>query len=235
MRRTHWRLGDARDWAAAGASASQRFVVVVGFLILAGAVNRRLSLHGVLTRAEDGVMPEWFLKPIIATAQPSPSYVIIACNYSRSSLAEQHYMLGEAYALAVWSFVFKRWQWLCCDSKSQSARVQVPLNLRIRGVEVPFGLIMVFLVLFATAVLNFLTKEVATVGGMAFTIIFLTTFVLSNITREETGAAAHLHLEQFNRRTPRKFDPAILHLSKPYRNWSPSARRRTFHAGAGAF
>src|SRR5207249_3455585 len=41
------------------------FVVVVGSLILAGAVNTAIiGSNGVLNRvAEDGVMPDWFLKP----------------------------------------------------------------------------------------------------------------------------------------------------------------------------
>ena len=40
-------------------------VVVVGFLILSGAVNTAIvGSNGVLERvAEDGVMPDWFLKP----------------------------------------------------------------------------------------------------------------------------------------------------------------------------
>src|SRR5207245_2748866 len=41
------------------------FVVVVGFLILAGAVNTAMiGSNGVLNRvSEDGVLPDWFLKP----------------------------------------------------------------------------------------------------------------------------------------------------------------------------
>lgn len=41
------------------------FVVVVGFLILSGAVNTPIiGSNGVLNRvAEDGVLPDWFLKP----------------------------------------------------------------------------------------------------------------------------------------------------------------------------
>ena len=41
------------------------FVVLVGTLILAGAVNTAIiGSNGVLNRvAEDGVMPDWFLKP----------------------------------------------------------------------------------------------------------------------------------------------------------------------------
>src|SRR6185369_43575 len=40
-------------------------VVIVGFLILSGAVNTSIiGSNGVLSRvAEDGVLPDWFLKP----------------------------------------------------------------------------------------------------------------------------------------------------------------------------
>src|SRR6202023_1421229 len=45
--------------------ALQAFVVLIGFLILSGAVNTAIiGSNGVLNRvAEDGVMPDWFLKP----------------------------------------------------------------------------------------------------------------------------------------------------------------------------
>src|SRR5205814_2074182 len=45
--------------------ALETFVVVIGFLILAGAVNTAIiGSNGVLNRiAEDGVLPDWFLKP----------------------------------------------------------------------------------------------------------------------------------------------------------------------------
>ena len=41
------------------------FVVFVGFLILSGAVNTSIvGSNGVLSRvAEDGVLPDWFLRP----------------------------------------------------------------------------------------------------------------------------------------------------------------------------
>ena len=51
--------------AAGPGCCSTRFVVVVGFLILSGAVNTAIiGSNGVLNRvAEDGVLPDWFLKP----------------------------------------------------------------------------------------------------------------------------------------------------------------------------
>jgi amino acid transporter len=200
------------------------FVVVVGFLILAGAVNTAtIGSSGVLNRvAEDGVLPDWFLKPhrrygtthrilyLIVTLQ------LITIIASRGDM----YVLGEAYAFGVvWSFVFKAAAMVVLRFKDRSPReFKVPLNVRIRGVEVPIGLTLIFLVLLATAVLNFLTKEVASVAGVTFTAAFLTTFILSEHYHEKKrGAAAHLHLEHFNRRTADEFDPSVLNLTKPYR------------------
>ena len=50
------------NWARLALNA---LVVVVGFLILSGAVNTAIvGSNGVLNRvAEDGVMPDWFLRP----------------------------------------------------------------------------------------------------------------------------------------------------------------------------
>ena len=200
------------------------FVVVVGFLILAGAVNTAMiGSNGVLNRvAEDGVLPDWFLKPHRRYGTTyRVLYLIVALQLitivaSRGDM----YVLGEAYAFGVvWSFVFKAAAMVVLRFKDRSPReFKVPLNIRVRGVEVPIGLILVFLVLLATAVLNFLTKEVATIGGMAFTAVFLTMFMLSEHYHEKKrGSAAHQHLEQFNQRTADEFDPGLLALSKPYR------------------
>ena len=200
------------------------FVVVVGFLILAGAVNTAMiGSNGVLNRvAEDGVLPDWFLKPHRRYGTTHRLlYLIVALQLitifaSRGDM----YVLGEAYAFGVvWSFVFKAAAMVVLRFKDRSPReFKVPLNVRIRGVEFPIGLTLIFLVLLATAILNFLTKEVASVAGVTFTAAFLTTFILSEHYHEKKrGAAAHLHLEHFNRRTAEEFDPSVLHLTKPYR------------------
>ena len=128
--------------------------------------------------------------------------------------------MGEAYAFGVvWSFVFKALAMVVLRFKDRSPReFKVPLNIRVRGVEVADRPVLVFLVLLATATLNFLTKEVASVAGLAFTAVFLTTFMLSEHYHEKKrGSAAHQHLEQFNRRTADEFDPSLLQLTKPYR------------------
>src|SRR5574340_720739 len=88
------------------------FVVIVGVLILSGAVNTSIiGANGVLNRvAEDGVLLDWFRKPhkrygtshrILNTITLLQVATIIA---SRGDV----YLLGEAYAFGVvWSFFLK--------------------------------------------------------------------------------------------------------------------------------
>src|SRR5262249_55418194 len=92
--------------------AFQAFVVVVGFLILAGAVNTAIvGSNGVLNRvSEDGVLTEWF-------RNPHPKYgttyrlinLVVLLQIATILLSRGDvYLLGEAYAFGVvWSFAFK--------------------------------------------------------------------------------------------------------------------------------
>src|SRR5258708_10892795 len=87
------------------------FVVIVGFLILAGAVNTAIiGSNGVLNRvAEDGVMPEWFLRPHRRYGTTYRILVLILVLQLLTILLSRGktLLLGEAYAFAVvWSFVF---------------------------------------------------------------------------------------------------------------------------------
>jgi nucleotide-binding universal stress UspA family protein len=177
----------------------------------------------VLNRvAEDGVLPDWFLKPHrrFGTTHRLLLLIIalqlVTIFVSRGNM----YVLGEAYAFGVvWSFVFKALAMVVLRFKDRSPReFKVPLNIRIRGVEVPIGLTLVFLVLLATAILNLLTKEVATVAGLSFTAGFLAVFLTSEHYHEKLrGEAAHKHLEQFNQKTVEEISPAGLGFSKAYR------------------
>ncbi len=200
------------------------FVVVVGFLILAGAVNTAIiGSNGVLNRvAEDGVMPDWFLKP---HRRYGTTYrvlcLIVGLQLATIILSRGNmYTLGEAYAFGVvWSFVFKALAMVVLRFKDRNPReFKVPLNIRVGGVELPIGLSIVFLILLATAVLNLLTKEVATIGGSVFTVVFLSLFMTSEYLHERRrGKAAHLHLEQFNQQTSDEVASAVLGLKLPYR------------------
>ena len=119
--------------------------------------------------AEDGVLPDWFLRPHPKFGTTYRLLFLIAGMQIGVILISQGHVivLGEAYAFGVvWSFVFKALSMVVLRFKDKTPReYKVPLNLRIGGVELPIGLGLIFLVLATTAVLNFFTKEVATVGG----------------------------------------------------------------------
>jgi hypothetical protein len=191
------------------------FVVVVGFLILAGAVNTAIvGSNGVLNRvAEDGVMPDWFRFPhhrygtthrIINLVVGLQIFTIVA---SRGDV----YALGEAYAFGVvWSFVFKALSMVVLRFKDRSPREwRVPFNVQFGRWELPVGLGLIFLVLLATALVNLVTKRVATEWGVAFTIIFFVIFWTSEHLRRRTGASLQ-HLEKFNVRYTPELDPAAV-------------------------
>ena len=202
----------------------ETFVVVVGFMILSGAVNTAIiGSNGVLNRiAEDGVLPDWFLKPHPKYGTTYRLLILITSLQVGVILVSMGHIivLGEAYAFGVvWSFVFKALSMVVLRFKDKTPReYKVPLNIRIRGIEIPIGLILIFLVLLAAAVLNFMTKEVATISGLIFTAGFLTTFVLSERYHEKKrGPAAHKHLEQFNRQQAEEVSLEALGITKPYR------------------
>ena len=89
------------------------FIVIVGVLILAGAVNTSLiGVNGVLNRvAEDGVLLDWFRQASqkIRHHLPHPQHhgeilQILTILASRGDV----FLLGEAYAFGVvWSFAPK--------------------------------------------------------------------------------------------------------------------------------
>jgi amino acid transporter len=195
------------------------FVVVVGFLILAGAVNTAIiGSNGVLNRvAEDGVLPDWFRHPqrrygtsyrIINMVVGLQIFTIIA---SRGDV----YALGEAYAFGVvWSFVFKALSMVVLRFKDRQPRAwKVPLNVRLGGVEFPIGLSLIFLVLLATALTNLMTKRVATEWGVAFTVVFFVIFTLSERFWRHRRSQAH-QLEKFNIDFTPELDPERLGLGK---------------------
>lgn len=198
-------------------------VVVVGSFILAGAVNTALiGSNGVFNRvAEDGVVPDWFLKPHprygtthrVLTMITALQLVIIIGSRGNTLL------LGEAYAFGVvWSFVFKAMSMVVLRFRDPRPReFKVPLNVQVGNVEVPVGLLLIFLVLLIAALMNLLTKEVATVSGLVFTGFFFAIFLISEHIHHRRIGAAHEHLEQFNRQTAEEITAETLGPSRPYR------------------
>src|SRR5262249_31057762 len=156
----------------AGPSAAKivfhAFVVLVGVLILSGAVNTSIiGSNGVLNRiAEDRVLPSWFREPhpkhgtthrlinVIAALQ------LVTILISRGNV----YTLGEAYAFGVaWSFAMLALGVVILRfTKPDVPRWKVPFNFRVKSIEVPVGLLFITTMIFLLASINFLTKKVAT-------------------------------------------------------------------------
>jgi len=179
------------------------FVVLVGTLILSGAVNTAIiGSNGVLNRvAEDGVLPDWFRHPHKKFGTTSRIInVIVALQLITIVISRGDvYMLGEAYAFGVvWSFAMKALSVLVLRYKQPGGREwKVPLNFHVRGVEVPVGLFMITVVLFALATINVLTKEVATISGVTFTILFFIVFELSDIHNRKRRIGHAQEMEKF--------------------------------------
>ena len=165
--------------------AFRAFVVVVGVLMLAGAVNTAIvGSNGVLNRvSEDGILPHWFRHPHrrFGTSHRILNLVVglqlLTILLSRGNI----FVLGEAYAFGVmWSFAMKGLAVLVLRYKQPGEReFRVPLNLKVGNIEIPVGLGLITITLFALCVINLFTKQVATLSGVAFTIIFFAVFTVS--------------------------------------------------------
>jgi len=176
------------------------FVVVVGVMILSGAVNTSIiGANGVMNRvAEDGVLHPAFQKPhrrfgtthriigLIAILQ------IVTIVLSRG----QTYLLGEAYAFGiVWSFFLKALSVLVLRFQRHDQEYKTPLNFRIAGREIPLGLAGITMTLFFVAMANLFSKRVATISGVSFMLVLFLIFTISErMGRKER----HSGLEQFN-------------------------------------
>jgi amino acid transporter len=178
----------------------QAVVVIVGFLMLAGAVNTAIvGSNGVLNRvSEDGVLTEWFRKPhhrfgttyrlinLIAILQ------VVTILISRGNVI----LLGEAYAFGVvWSFAFNALAVLVPRYKRPDIERgwKVPLNVRIGGRELPIGVTLIAISLFTAAAINLFTKETATISGLLFTGGFFVVFMASEriTARQKGGRGRH--------------------------------------------
>src|SRR6266567_2666266 len=185
------------------------FVVVVGAVILAGAVNTAIvGSNGVLNRvSEDGVLSDWFRQPhprfgtsyriinIIVLLQ------ILTILISRGDVT----FLANLYAFGViWSFAMNGLAVLVLRYTNPGQReFQVPLNFTIRAVQVPLGLGLITLTLFLIAFINLFTKPVATMAGGAFSVLLYIVFTISERRGRNTGV---------DRVKPGRRDVVVLHV-----------------------
>jgi amino acid transporter len=195
--------------------AFHAFVVLVGVLILSGAVNTAIiGSNGVLNRvAEDGVLPRWF-------RQPHPKYgstyriinIIVALQLVTIGLSRGNvFLLGEAYAFGVvWSFAMKALGVVILRFKRPRApRWRVPLNFHVKSVEVPVGLLLITTALFLLAGVNLFTKTIATISGISFTIVL---FVLLTICERHSRKHGRASDEEFRFKVKEHLSTRSLHV-----------------------
>src|SRR5262249_32620292 len=157
------------------------FVVLVGVMILSGAVNTSIiGANGVVNRvAEDGVLHPWFQKPQrrFGTTYRIINVITILQLITVVASGGQTYLLGEAYAFGiVWSFFLKALSVLVLRHQRHDQEYKTPGNITIAGREIPWGLILTTLVLFFVAVANLFSKRIATISGVSFTAVLFIIF-----------------------------------------------------------
>ena len=178
------------------------FVVVVGFLILSGAINTSIiGSNGVLNRvSEDGVLTDWFRRPHkrFGTSYRIINLIVALQLITIIASRGEVYVLGEAYAFGViWSFTFNSLAMLLLRFKYKGERGwRVPPNIKIGKIDVPIGLASVHLVLLSTAIVNLFIKEVATVAGFAFSLAFFFIFSVSERVNKRKFAHAERQMKE---------------------------------------
>jgi amino acid transporter len=195
----------------------QAFVVIVGFLMLSGAINTAIvGSNGVLNRvSEDGVLSDWFRAPHrkYGTTYRILNLIVILQVVTIIGSRGNVFILGEAYAFGVtWSFTFNAFGALVLRFKRPGGQEwKVPGNVRIGGVEIPIGLSLIALILLSVALVNLVTKQVATISGLAFTAIFFGVFTLSErISRRKTDRAVAA-FDPFNLAFEQELSPEVVH------------------------
>ena len=215
----------------------QAFVVLVGVLILAGAANTAIiGSNGVLSRlSEDGVLTSWFREP---HKRYGTTYRIINMIVALQILTVvvsggNIILLGEAYAFGVvWSFTLKAIGVFTLRLQGRgNPEWKVPGNLRLGGREVPLGLGLIALALFAIAVTNLLTKKVSTVSGLTFTFTCFAALIISERIRQRR-VRQHKEMDEFALNRQESLAPpvvqcrpgALLVPLRDYNNLTPLKR-----------
>ncbi len=180
------------------------FVVIVGVLILSGAVNTAIvGSNGVLNRvSEDGVLPDWFRQPHrkfgttnrIINAVVFFQILTIIISLGRVDFLANLYAFG-----VIWSFAMKGLAVLVLRYTHPGEReYRVPMNFKIGNIEIPLGLGLITLVLLGMAVVNLFTKPDATIAGVTFSLTLFTMFTISEKVLHHQRKGEHVEMDQFN-------------------------------------
>ena len=180
------------------------FVVAVGTLILAGAVNTAIvGSNGVLNRvSEDGVLADWFRQPHRKYGTSNRIINIVVFFQILTIIASRGDVtfLANLYAFGViWSFTMQGIAVLVIRYTHPGDReYRVPLNFHLFGKEIPLGLALITVILFLIAIVNLFTKPSATVAGLIFSFIMFGVFTVSEKITHRNRGAAHVEMDQFN-------------------------------------
>jgi len=180
------------------------FVVAVGTLILAGAVNTAIvGSNGVLNRvSEDGVLTDWFRQPHrrFGTSHRIINMVVVFQIVTILASRGDVTFLANLYAFGViWSFTMQGISVLVMRYTHPNDReYRVPLNFHLFGKEIPLGLALITVILFLIAVVNLFTKPSATVAGLSFSFLMFGIFSVSERVTHRRRGAAHVEMDQFN-------------------------------------
>ena len=89
---------------------------------------------------------------------------------------------------------------------------KVPGNITIGGVEIPIGLGIISVILFATALVNLFTKEMATIAGVSFSLLLFVVFTVSEKAVAAKHASGESGLEQFNVAANAELSPQAMEI-----------------------
>jgi len=192
------------------------FVVIVGVLILSGAVNTSIiGANGILNRvAEDGVLLDFFRRPHKRFGTTSRMITLVALMQAATIIGSRGnvLLLSEAYAFGVvWSFFLKGLGVLALRFQRHDQEYKAPPNFRIGKREIPVGLGLTTLLLFLVAIANLLTKQVATIYGVSFTVVLLALFVISERVNQRKHREDVKGLEEFNLDYQPQASTTVLH------------------------
>jgi hypothetical protein len=194
------------------------FVVLVGTMILSGAVNTAIiGSNGVLNRvAEDGVLTDWFRHPHnkFGTSHRLINLIAILQGVTIAVSRGDVYVLGEAYAFGVvWSFSMNALAMLRLRFVRPEGRGwKVPLNFKVGNKELPVGLAIITAMLFTLASINVLTKKTATISGACFTVAFFVMFETSERYNRRRKTDDEHRFEKFRLDTADELAPGALNV-----------------------
>ncbi len=191
------------------------FVVIVGVLILSGAVNTSIiGANGILNRvAEDGVLVDWFRQPHRKYGTTYHIiYLITGLQIATIVLSRGNLVwLGEAYAFGVvWSFFMKGLGVLALRFQRHDQEYKTPFNIKWGDKEIPLGLMATVFALFLTAIANLFTKKVATQAGITLSLSLFVIFKISEYLNQKRAQQVQKGLEHFNLEHEQEVKPDTL-------------------------